>query len=104
MARLYAGIFGCLAFLTTLTRGALGGGSVTATLWAAWGHLWVFAAIGLIVGWIAKRTVEQSVCDQVSSRLAAEEARRQETATGDDATDAQPSTTGAEAAAVMAGA
>jgi hypothetical protein len=104
VARLYAGIFGCLAFLTTLARGAVCGGSTTGILWAAWGYLWAFAAVGLIVGWIAKRTIEQSVRDQVAARLAEEESRRQGAGADDEDASGQPATGATERPAAMAGA
>ena len=74
MARIYAGILGILAFLTSLARGAIHGGSAESSLWLAWCCLWVFAAVGYVLAWIAERTVEESVIAQVAAELAAQEA------------------------------
>ncbi len=68
MARIYSGILGLLALLTTLTRGWIHGGDTESLLWAAWLNLLLFAIVGLFIGWIAGRIVE----DSVSTRLAME--------------------------------
>lgn len=73
MARIYAGILGILAFLTTLARGALHGDSAESSLWLAWCCLWAFAAVGYVLGWMAEATVEQSVITQVEAELAVQE-------------------------------
>ena len=68
MARIYCGILGLLSFLTTLARGWIHGGDAESILWTAWLSLLLFSVIGLIIGWIAGRIVEESV----NARLAAE--------------------------------
>ncbi|MDY0168643.1 MAG: hypothetical protein RBS80_18995 [Thermoguttaceae bacterium] len=70
MARIYAGILGPVAFLTALARGFLLGAEVQSTLFQAWCALWCFAVAGYVVGWIAERTIEQSVHDRITRELA----------------------------------
>ena len=72
MARLYAGILGPLAMLTITTSGLIHGRTSESVAWAAWIALVVFAAIGYMLGWIANRTVEDSVQTTLSARLEAE--------------------------------
>ena len=82
MARTYAGILGPLAFLTAVAHGALHGGNAMSVLWIAWCCLLTFSAVGYLVGWVAERTVEESVNGTISQELAARQAaRRNETAT-----------------------
>ncbi|HEY4761128.1 MAG TPA: hypothetical protein VIH42_11160 [Thermoguttaceae bacterium] len=68
MARIYCGIFGLLALLTTMARGWIHGGDTESILWASWLNMLLFSIVGLVIGWIAGKIVE----DSVSSRLAAE--------------------------------
>ncbi|MGA2796472.1 MAG: hypothetical protein ABSE63_02725 [Thermoguttaceae bacterium] len=68
MARIYCGILGLLSFLTTLARGWIHGGDTESILRTAWLNLLLFGVIGLIIGWIAERIVEESV----NARLAGE--------------------------------
>ncbi len=68
MARIYCGILGLLSFLTTLVRGWIHGGDAESILRTAWLNLLLFGIIGLVIGWIAGRIVEESV----NARLAAE--------------------------------
>ena len=75
MARIYAGILGPLAFLTSLARGAIDGESADATLLAAWCSLLLFSALGYLVGWVAGSTIEQSVTAAVSAELSASETK-----------------------------
>lgn len=74
MARIFAGILGPLAFLASLARGALFGATAETTLWAAWLGLLAFSAVGLLVGWIAGTTIEESVRARIEAELAAQEA------------------------------
>ncbi len=69
MARIYAGILGPLALLTTLAHGALHAQPVDATLLGAWWALLIFAALGSVIGWIAGHTVEE----EVRARIAGED-------------------------------
>ncbi len=61
MGRAYAGILGPLAFATILARSLIEGGNVEATLKVATLCLFLFAAIGFIVGQIAEMVVLESV-------------------------------------------
>lgn len=72
MARLFAGILGPLAMLTITTSGLLHGRTSQSVASAAWVALIVFAAIGYVLGWIANRTVEDSVQAAISARLESE--------------------------------
>ena len=69
VARIYAGILGPLAFLTTLAEGVLHARPAEVTLWTAWANLWVFAALGCIAGWIARRSVDEAVRQRFSQEL-----------------------------------
>jgi hypothetical protein len=57
-----------VAFLTTLARGWIHGGDTESILWDGWLSLLLFSIIGLVIGWIGARIVEENV----SARLAAE--------------------------------
>jgi len=72
VAHIYAGILGFLAFLTSLAHGALHGGSAESILLRAWCHLLAFAAIGLVIGWVAERIVADSVRGRLLAELDAE--------------------------------
>ena len=74
MARVYAGILGPLAFLTSLARGALNGGSAESVLFCAWCCLLAFAAAGYVIGWVAERTIAESVRGRILAELDAESA------------------------------
>jgi hypothetical protein len=69
VARVYAGILGPLAFLIALARGLLLGGSADSVLWTAWCSLLAFAAAGCVIGWIAQRTIEDSVHGRIAAEL-----------------------------------
>jgi hypothetical protein len=68
VARIYCGILGLLSFLTTLARVWIHGGDTESILRTAWLNLMLFGVIGLVIGWIAERIVEESV----NARLAGE--------------------------------
>lgn len=71
MARVYAGILGLLAFLTTLAHGTIHAQPAEGILLAAWCSLLVFAGLGGVMGWIAGRTVEESVRAKIAVEMAA---------------------------------
>jgi hypothetical protein len=70
VARTYAGILGPLAFIMSLMRGMVGGGGAAGVLWTAWCSLLAFAAMGWLIGWIAERTVVDSVSGRIEAELA----------------------------------
>ena len=88
MARIYAGILGPLAFLTSLVREAIHGEASESMLLAASCSLWVFALLGCVVGWLAGWIVKESVEATVSAELAAWEAGQSAVA-GSEAEDSQ---------------
>ena len=55
--------------LTITTSGLIHGRTSQSVAWAAWIALIVFAAIGYLLGWIANRTVEESVQSVISAHL-----------------------------------
>ena len=69
MARTYAGILGPLAFLTSLIHGLIHARPTASILLGAWCSLLVFAVVGCIVGWIAQRTVDESVIAVIEAEL-----------------------------------
>jgi len=71
VARIYAGILGPLALVTSIVHGIFHARQEEAILLTAWGNLLVFAMIGCVIGWIAGRTIEESVSTTVSRQLAA---------------------------------
>jgi hypothetical protein len=71
VARIYAGILGPLAMLTAVARGVFHGEGTETVLWSAWGWLLGLAVVGWAVGWIAERTIEESVISRVAAELAA---------------------------------
>jgi hypothetical protein len=60
VARLYAGILGLLAFVTTLVQGLLHQGNPESVLWAACCNLSVFALVGGFAGRMAAWIVEDA--------------------------------------------
>jgi len=73
MGRQYAGVLGLIAFCVLTARGAVHGGSAESTIVNAILGMFIFAAIGWIVGLIAASTVVQSVRNQANEELAAYE-------------------------------
>ena len=73
MARTYAGILGPLALVTALVRGLIHATETDTVLLTAWSSLLVFAAVGYVIGWVAGKTVEESVRGRILAELAAEE-------------------------------
>jgi hypothetical protein len=58
--------------LTVILSGLIHGRTSQSVAWVAWIALLVFAAIGYVLGWIANRTVEDSVQTSLSAQLDAE--------------------------------
>ena len=74
MGRSYGGILGLVAFLTVIARGWVRGGGAEPTIFAAWLGLLAFMPLGCIAGWLAERTVEESIRSKLAAELAAWEA------------------------------
>ncbi|MGY8768414.1 MAG: hypothetical protein ACKVH8_08310 [Pirellulales bacterium] len=70
MNRSYAGTLGTLAFITVLIRGFSEWGGLESILFSAVIALFLFAAIGYIVGSIASRIVDESVRNKLNAELA----------------------------------
>ena len=72
MGRTYAGILGPVAFGVVIARGLLSG-DVDSTLSAAPWALFIFAALGYVIGWIAETTITEAVEARFHAQLQAEE-------------------------------
>ena len=75
MGRGYAGILGPLAFLIAIARGMFAGSGVEGTVLAASAYLFVFAAVGYVVGQTADYLVSDSVRAQFQIAMAEWEAK-----------------------------
>jgi hypothetical protein len=73
MARIYAGILGLLAFATVVARGVAHESSLNSTVWMACSMLFVFAAVGSLIGGAARWIVDDSVRGELASRMAAKQ-------------------------------
>jgi hypothetical protein len=71
MARIYAGILGLLAFATVVARGVAHESSLDSTVWMACSMLFVFAAVGYLIGGAARFVVDDSVRGQLALQMAA---------------------------------
>ena len=67
----YAGILGTLAYVIVILRGVLQGYAVEGTIKLSILLLFVFAAIGYVIGKIAESTVEDSIQVQLQRELEA---------------------------------
>jgi hypothetical protein len=72
VARIYAGILGPLALVTSLAEGVIHARPAEGILLAAWCSLLVFASLGYVIGWIAERIVDEAVNAGIQARLARE--------------------------------
>ena len=68
MGGTYAGILGLVAFATTVAHSLIHGGGTESTLKVAVIYLFLFGAIGFVVG----RTAEWTIEDSLRSRLRGE--------------------------------
>jgi len=73
MGRLYAGILGPVAFVTTLARGLIDAVAAEPTLKIATLCLFAFAGIGYVAGQIAELVVGESVRARFQDELEARE-------------------------------
>lgn len=71
MAPIYAGILGLVALVTSLAHGMIHRADPVSMLLAAWLSLLVFTALGYAIGWVAARTVEESVQAEILAELEA---------------------------------
>ena len=71
MGRAYAGVMGPLAFLTVLVRCLLRSVSVETMVWQAIAGLFLFAAIGGLIGQLAGWIVDDSVRGRLAEEIAA---------------------------------
>ena len=67
----YAGILGTLAYVIVILRGFLQGYAVEGTIKLSILLLFVFAAIGYVIGKIAETTIEDSIRVQLQRELEA---------------------------------
>lgn len=67
----YAGILGTLAYVIVILRGVLQGYAVEGTIKLSILLLFVFAAIGYVIGKIAETTIEDSIRVQLQRELEA---------------------------------
>jgi uncharacterized membrane protein (DUF441 family) len=81
VARIYAGILAPLALVVTVARGLIHNGSLVESLWTGCGWMALFAVVGVAVGWIADRTIEESVARGLLAEMSAREAADAQTAT-----------------------
>lgn len=65
----YAGILGSLAFVIVILRGALHGYAAEGTIKLSILMMFVFAAIGYIVGRVASNTVRDSIRARVTREI-----------------------------------
>jgi hypothetical protein len=69
MGRDYAGVLGTLAMVTVVTRGLTHGGGVEVTLKSALLCMFLFAAIGWIVGSLAEQAIEEAARHRLNGEL-----------------------------------
>ena len=73
MGRDYAGILGSTALVTVLVRGLVQSGGIESILPTAIGAMFLFAAIGWLIGNAAARIVDESVQQRINAELEAME-------------------------------
>lgn len=73
MGRDYAGILATTALVTVIVRGLVMSGGIESILIAAIGAMFLFAAIGWLIGNAAARIVDESVRQRINAELEAME-------------------------------
>ena len=73
MGRDYAGILATTALVTVITRGMIMSGGIESILIAATAAMFLFAAIGWLIGNAAARIVDESVRQRINAELEAME-------------------------------
>ncbi|MHC2067374.1 hypothetical protein ACYFX5_07880 [Bremerella sp. T1] len=73
MGRDYAGILATTALVTVITRGLIMSGGIESILIAATAAMFLFAAIGWLIGNAAARIVDESVRQRINAELEAME-------------------------------
>ena len=74
MGRVYASILGLLAFLGVVVKGLIDGGGAETTFGVASACLFLFAAIGYVVGQTAGWIVDDSVRSEITAQIEASKA------------------------------
>ena len=72
MGRAYAGVLGSIAFGVVVARSLIDGESAASALYTASLALFAFAAFGYVIGFIADRTIVESVEVRLHAQLRAE--------------------------------
>ncbi len=71
MGRIYAGILGSLAMVTIVARALVHGGGAETTMKVAVVCLFLFAAIGWIIGLLAEQTIQEAAHRRLTAELQA---------------------------------
>lgn len=71
MGRDYAGILGTTALVTVIARGLVASGTLDSILPLAIGAMFLFAALGWLIGNVAARIVDESVQQRINAELEA---------------------------------
>jgi hypothetical protein len=69
LPQVYGGTLGLIAFLAIVARGLANGMAADATLLAASTSLPIFFLVGCVIGWIADRTVDESIRAKIETYL-----------------------------------
>ena len=70
MARSYAAVMALIGMVVVLLRGLKNGAGVDGTVAAGIGWMCLLGAIGMIIGYIAAQTVDESVRTKIEAELA----------------------------------
>lgn len=76
MGRIYAGVLGPLAFVVIVVLGLLHGSDAEKTMLAGCCLMFVFAAIGFVIGQLAEWMIEDAVRSRLRGELAAQQVAR----------------------------